>query len=142
MKRSINIEIGEGLFANEPVPVEIEFADHTAMFLMTALTQSVVAALQDKGIKFDAAALAGDAGTALTSSRELFAAVVHGWEGLMAQGVEIPFNDANRDRIAEVPDVAAEIINLAVQLASVRQEVEEKNSESSFVGPSEPAASL
>jgi len=53
MKRSINIEIGEGLFANEPVPVEIEFADHTATFFMTALTQSVVADLEKKGVKFD-----------------------------------------------------------------------------------------
>ena len=68
MKRSINIEIGEGLFANEPVPVEIEFTDHTATFLMTALTQSVVADLERAGVKFDAKSL-GDATKALKSSR-------------------------------------------------------------------------
>ena len=141
MKRSINIEIGEGLFADKPVPVEIEFADHTATFYMTALTQSVVAELQEKGVKFDAEALDGDATQALTSSRELFAAVVHGWDGLKAQGVEIPYDIDNRDRMAEVPDVAAEIISIAVRLASHRQETEEKNSESSSAGTSEPVTS-
>ena len=59
----------------------------------------------------------------------------------MAQGAEVPYNDANRDRVAEVPDVAAEIINISVQLAAVRQETEEKNSESSSDGTSEPVAS-
>ena len=124
MKRSINIEIGEGLFANEPVPVEIEFADHTATFLMTALTQTVVADLEKHGVKFDAAA---STEKALTSSRKLFAAVVHGWEGFKANGDEIPYSDQNRDRVAEVPEVAVEIINIAMQLASHRQSVEEGN---------------
>ena len=67
MKRSINIEIGEGLFANEPVPVEIEFADHTATFLMTALTQSVVAKLEEDGVVFDTKSTK----KALASSRKL-----------------------------------------------------------------------
>jgi len=123
MKRSINIEIGEGLFANEPVPVEIEFADHTATFYMTALTQSVVAKLEKAGVKFDTK----DTDKALTSSRKLFAAIVHGWEGFKANGVDIPYNDDNRDRVAEVPEVAAEIIKIAVQLASFKQETEEGN---------------
>jgi len=137
MKRSINVEIGEGLFANEPVPVEIEFADHTATFYMTALTQSVVAGLEKDGVSFDSPT----ADVALASSRKLFAAVVHGWEGFMANGVEIPFNDDNRNRVAEVPDVAAEIISIAVNLASMRQEGEEKNSENSLAGTSVTAAS-
>ena len=140
MKRSINIEIGEGLFANEPVPVEIEFADHTATFLMTALTQSVVAELEKGGVRFDSKSL-DDATKALKSSRKLFAAVVHGWEGLKAQGAEIPFNEANRDRVAEVPEVAAEIIQIAVQLAAYRQEQEAGNSGNSSVGTSEPGTS-
>ena len=141
MKRSINVEIGEGLFTDKPVPVEIEFTDHTATFHMTALTQSVVAELQERGVKFDAEALDGDAAKALTSSRELFAAVVHGWDGLMAQGVEIPFDPVNRDRMAEVPDVAAEIIQIALQLAATRQEAEEGNSGNSSAGNSEPVTS-
>jgi hypothetical protein len=124
MKRSINIEIGEGLFANEPVPVEIQFADHTATFLMTALTQSVVVDLEKNGVKFDAAA---STEKALASSRKLFAAVVHGWEGFKANGVEIPYSNETRDRVAEVPEVAVEIINIAMQLASHRQSVEEGN---------------
>ena len=123
MKRSINVEIGEGLFSNEPVPVEIEFADHTATFYMTALTQSVVAKLEKDGVKFDTKST----DKALESSRKLFAAVVHGWDGFTADGVEIPYTDDNRDRVAEVPDVAAEIINIAVQLAAHRQEQEEGN---------------
>ena len=123
MKRSINIEIGEGLFANEPVPVEIEFADHTATFYMTALTQSVVAGLEKRGVKFDTK----NTDKALDSSRKLFAAIVHQWEGLKANGVEIPFTEENRDRVAEVPEIAAEIIQIAVQLASFKQEQEEGN---------------
>ena len=137
MKRSINVEIGEGLFADKPVPVEITFADHTATFYMTALTQRVVAQLEKDGVKFDSPTT----DVALQSSRKLFAAVVHGWDGFMASGVEIPFTEDNRDKVAEVPDVAAEIIGIAVQLASKRQEAEEKNSESSLAGTSEPAAS-
>ena len=123
MKRSINLEIGEGLFANEPVPVEIEFADHTATFFMTALTQSVVAKLEKQGVKFDTK----NTDKALESSRKLFAAIVHAWEGFKANGVDIPYNDDNRDRVAEVPEVAAEIIKIAVQLASFKQETEEEN---------------
>ena len=123
MKRSINIEIGEGLFANEPVPVEIEFADHTATFFMTALTQSVVADLEKEGVKFDTQSTE----KALKSSRKLFARIVHGWEDFKAQGVEIPYNDENRDRVAEVPEVAAELIQISVQLAAYRQEQEEGN---------------
>ncbi len=123
MKRSINIEIGEGLFANEPVPVEIEFADHTATFFMTALTQSVVADLEKEGVKFDTESV----DKALASSRKLFAKIVHGWEDFKAAGVEIPYTDENRDRVAEVPEVAAELIQIAVQLASYRQEQEEGN---------------
>ena len=123
MKRSINIEVGEGLFANEHVPVEIEFADHTAIFFMTALTQSVVAALEKQGVKFDTK----DTTKALASSRKLFAAIVHGWENFMANDVEIPYSEENRDRVAEVPEIAAEIIQISVQLASHRVEQEEKN---------------
>jgi hypothetical protein len=123
MKRSINIEIGEGLFANEPVPVEIEFADHTAIFFMTALTQSVVAELERGGVKFDTKSTE----KALTSSRKLFAKIVHGWEDFKANGVEIPYSDENRDRVAEVPEVAAELIQISVQLAAYRQEQEEGN---------------
>jgi hypothetical protein len=123
MKRSINLEIGEGLFANEPVPVEIEFADHTATFYMTALTQSVVAKLEKQGVKFDTK----NTDKALESSRKLFAAIVHTWEGFKANGVDIPFNEDNRNRVAEVPEVAAEIIKIAVQLASFKQETEEGN---------------
>ena len=123
MKRSINIEIGEGLFANEPVPVEIEFADHTATFYMTALTQSVVAKLEKQGVKFDTKNI----DKALESSRKLFAAIVHAWEGFKANDVDIPFNEDNRNRVAEVPEVAAEIIKIAVQLASFKQETEEGN---------------
>ena len=44
-----------------------------------------------------------------------------------AQGTDIPYTDENRDRVAEVPEVAAEIINIAVQLAAHRQEQEEGN---------------
>jgi len=123
MKRSINIEIGEGLFSNEPVPVEIEFADHTATFFMTALTQSVVVDLEKSGVKFDTKS----SDMALKSSRKLFAKIVHGWNGFLANGVEIPYNDENRDRVAEVPEVAAELIQISVQLAAHRQEQEEGN---------------
>ena len=137
MKRSINVEIGEGLFADKPVPVEIEFADHRATFYMTALTQRVVAQLEKDGVTFDSPTT----DDALQSSRKLFAAVVHDWDGFMAGGVEIPFTEDNRDRVAEVPDVAAEIISISVQLASKRREAEEKNSESSFAGTSVTAAS-
>lgn len=123
MRRSINIEVGEGLFTSDPVAVEIEFADHTATFFMTALTQSVVAELERQGVKWDTK----NTERALQSSRKLFAKIVHGWEGFKANDVDIPFTEENRDRVAEVPEIAAEIIQIAVQLASHRLEVEEGN---------------
>ena len=80
-------------------------------------------------------------GKALESSRGLFAKVVHGWEGFLAQGVEIPFNDENRDRVAETLEASIEIIKIARELAATRFEVEEKNSETSSPGTSEPVTS-
>jgi hypothetical protein len=97
---------------------------------MTALTQSVVAKLEKGGVKF----VTDDTEMSLSSSRKLFGAIVHGWEGFKAQGKDIPFSEENRDRVAEVPDVAAEIIQIAVQLAAHRQQAEEGNSENSSAG--------
>ena len=137
MKRKLDVEIGEGLFSSEPIRVEIEFADHTATFLMTALTQKDIAAFEAEGVKFDTATVAN----ALELSRKMCASIVHGWEGLKAQGKEVEFNATNRDRLAEVPEVASMLMETAISLASSRQQVEEGNSESSSDGTSDQVTS-
>lgn len=136
MKRSINLEIGEGLFSSDPIPVEIEFADHTATFHMKALTQADIADFEKDGVKFDAATVAN----ALDLSRKMLERIVLGWDGLMAaSGTEIKYNEVNRNRLAEVPDIASELMTAALSLATRRSQVEEGNSASSSAGTSEAA---
>ena len=121
MKRELDLAIGEGLFSNEPVAVEVEFTDHTATLFMTPLTQRAVAELEAGGVDFN------DASAAMESSHKLFAKILHGWQGLMSNGVDIPYTDDNRDRLAEVPQLAQRLLEIATDLAVTKQEGEEKN---------------
>jgi hypothetical protein len=141
MKRSINLEFGEGLFADEFVPVEIEFLDHTATFFMTALTGDVIAELAKDGVKLDEAALRKmNEGQQAAQAKKLMAKFVHGWEGFQVCGEEIPFTEKARDQIA-VTEALGDFVLIAKDLGVVRQKEEEKNSEDSSAGTSEPVTS-
>lgn len=128
MKRSIPVEIGEGLFTSDPVEVEVELADHTAKFYMTALTQDSIAELARDGCKVDEISLKKmNEGQMVANARKLLAKFLHGWEGLKSvNGIEIPYTESNRDRIAGT-ELLGHLLEAAKDLGITRQEVEEKN---------------
>lgn len=127
MKRSIKLEFGEGLFANEPVPVEIEFTDHTATFYMTALTGDVVAKLAKAGVKLDEASLKKmNEEKQASQAKQLLAEFVHGWDGFMVCGEVIEYTEQRRDQIA-VTEALGDLVAIAKDLGVARQEEEEKN---------------
>ena len=128
MKRSIPIEIGDGLFSNEPVPVEVDFGNHTATLYMTALTQDVIAELAKEGVKLDEVSIKklNEEGQA-KQSKKLLAKFLHNWEGLKSSnGQDIPYNEQNRDAIA-VTEALAYMIGFAKDLGITKREEEEKN---------------
>lgn len=117
------IRIGDGLFSSDPIAVESEELGCT--LYLHALTAATAAELEKAGVKLDNI---GSNKQALIAARSILAKVVAGWEGLKSvSGVEIPFSDENRDRLAEVGDVVNVIIQAAQTLAIVREEEEEKN---------------
>ena len=127
MKRSLNIEVGEGLFSDEPVPVEIEFTNHVATFYMTALTGDVIAQLAQDGVKVDEASLKKmNELQQAAHSKKLLAKFLHGWENFKAGDREIPYTEQNRDQIA-VTEMLAELIGIAKDLGVARREAEEEN---------------
>ena len=118
-------EIGEGLFAEDAVDVEIEFPNCTAVFQMRPLTADVIADLESGGVSFDKIKSGKQA---LIASRTLFAEIVAGWSGLMdINGKEIPFTDGNRDKLAAAPALVAQFWQIAADLAAKRSEAEAKN---------------
>ena len=128
MKRSIPIEIGEGLFSNEPVPVEVDFGGHVATLYMTALTQDVVAELAKEGVKLDEASLKklNEEGQA-KQSKKILAKFLHGWEGLKdINGKDIDYTEQNRDAIA-VTEALGYLVGYAKDLGITKREEEEKN---------------
>jgi len=127
MKRSIDVEIGEGLFANEPVPVEIEFADHTAIFYMTAMTSDSVVELAKDGVKLDEVSLKKmNESQTVSNSKKLLGKFLHGWEGFKAGGQDIPYSEAARDKLATT-EMLGELLRLARELSVTKREGEEKN---------------
>ena len=118
-------EIGEGLFAEDAVDVEIEFPHSTAVFQMRPLTADIIADLESGGVSFEKIKSGKQA---LIASRTLFAEIVVGWSGLMdANGNDVPFTDANRDKLAGAPALVAQFWQIAADLAAKRSEAEAKN---------------
>lgn len=118
-------EIGEGLFAENAVDVEIEFPSCTAVFQMRPLTADVIADLEAGGVSFDKIKSGKQA---LIASRTLFAEIVVGWSGLTdSNGTEIQFTDGNRDKLAAAPALVAQFWKIAADLAAKRSEAEAKN---------------
>jgi hypothetical protein len=127
MKRSINLEFGEGLFSNEPVPVEIEFSDHTATFFMTALTGDVIAELAKDGVKLDEVSLNKmNEGQRVAQAKKLLARFVHGWERFQVCGEEIPYSEQRRDQIATT-EALSDFVMIAKDLGVAREKEETKN---------------
>jgi hypothetical protein len=118
-------EIGEGLFSDDAVDVEIEFPNCTAVFQMRPLTADVIADLEAGGVSFDKIKSGKQA---LIASRTLFGEIVVGWSGLLdINGNEVPFTEGNRDKLAAAPALVAQFWQIAADLAAKRSEAEAKN---------------
>jgi len=118
-------EIGEGLFSDEAVDVEIEFPNCAAVFQMRPLTADVIANLESGGVSFEKIKSGKQA---LIASRTLFAEIVVGWTGLLStDGKDVPFTEANRDKLAAAPALVAQFWQIAADLAAKRSEAEAKN---------------
>ena len=124
MKRVVsNLEIGEGLFSGGPVDVEFEFPNCTATFQILALSFDVYEDLKADGT--DLAKI--DEGESIAAGRKVFEKIVLGWSGLIdANGLDVPFTDANRDKLAAT-ELAGELVNAARELVVTRRKAEEGN---------------
>ena len=125
MKRVVSsLEIGEGLFAGGPVDVEFEFPNCVAVFQILALSFDVYDDLKGEGMDLSKI----EAEDSIAAGRKVFEKIVLGWHSLIdANGAEIPFTDANRDKLAAT-ELAGEIVNAARELVVTRRKAEEKNS--------------
>lgn len=127
MKRhKVNLAIGEGMFSNEPIGRVIEFADGSeATFYLTPVTGDLAVELEEAGIVFAPDGFASQA-EALRASRAFLSKVLHGWSGWVVDGVEIPYNEENVNRIAATA-LGADLVNIASKLAVETREANEGN---------------
>ena len=125
LQKKALFDIGEGLFSDDPVPVEIEFTMGTAVFDMKPLTSEL-------GVKFEAEEI--DL-TAITTSEEaqkascrILEEIVYGWDNLKdSGGKDIPYTKENRDKLATSHQLVVLLIGAATDLASTKRKEEEKN---------------
>lgn len=115
--------IGEGLFSEEAVPIELTFPDGTVgEFEVYALTPRRVLSLRKAGVKFEGHK---DDEEAIKHSEAIIASVVKCGKW---QGVEI--DESNRHNIVGNLGLTAALINAARMLAEEKADDEAKNSES------------
>lgn len=124
MKRVVSkLEIGEGLFTDGPVDVEIEFPNCTAVFQIVALTFDIYEDLKKDGTDLTKV----DEGESIAAGRKVIELIVRGWHGwLDVAGAEIPFTDANRDKVAAT-EFAGELVNIARELVVTKRRADEGN---------------
>lgn len=115
--------IGEGLFSDEPVAIQLNFPDGTSgVFEVFALTPRRVLDLRKKGVKFEGHKNDEEA---ISHSEMIIASIVHAGHW---QNVEI--NAENVYKIVGNMSLTAALINAARFLAEEKEETEAKNSES------------
>jgi hypothetical protein len=138
MSKKMKVKIGKGLFSNEPIPVVVDqiFGDPT--FLLTPLTFREAIELAGAGLDMQVT----DTPTieTLAAMQGFFEKFVHGWSGLIVDGEEVEYTAKHRDRLAGT-QVFGILVGEATDLGVEVLEVEEKNSETSSPGTSEPVTS-
>lgn len=119
----IKSNIGEGLFKDEAVAVQLEFPDGSVgIFKLHALTQDRVIKLRKAGVSFKEHS---DQEKAYNDAIKILDELVESGE---YQGLEI--DKTNRHKIASNLGLMSGIIQACGALAEEREEVEAKNSES------------
>ena len=115
--------IGEGLFSDDPVPIQLNFPDGTtAEFEVYALTPRRVLALRKSGVKFEGHK---DDEEAIKHSELIIGSIVHSgiWK-------DVVITDDNKHCIVGNMGLTTALINAARALAEEKEETEVKNSES------------
>lgn len=126
---TIDLEIGPGLFTNEPVETPIAFPNGIAFFMLRPMTAEVVKTLEGEGVEFTGDAVKTATG-AVDRSKRVLEELVHGWRELFdVNGNPIPFTEENRDKMAGAVPLVAEIFRICGRLAIRRVEAETKNSD-------------
>jgi len=114
--------IGEGLFSDEPVSIQLNFPDGTSgQFEVFAMTPRRVLALRKEGVKFEGHK---DDEEAIRHSEMIISSIVRSGRW---QDVEI--TDANKHAIVGNMGLTTALINAARCLAEEKEETEAKNSE-------------
>lgn len=114
--------IGEGLFSDDPVAIELEFPDGSVgVFKVYALTPRRILKLRKSGVKFQDFK---DDEEGVTNIEKIIGEIVHSgeWNGLT-------IDDSNKHAIVGNQGLTTGLINAARFLAEERQESTEKNSE-------------
>jgi len=115
--------IGEGLFSDDAVSIELNFPDGTvAEFDVYALTPRRVLALRKAGVKFENHK---DDEEAIKHSEAIIASIVK-----CGRWKDTEITEENRHNIVGNMGLTAALINASRMLAEERQESEAKNSES------------
>jgi hypothetical protein len=126
----IDLEIGPGLFTDEPVEVPIQFPNCVAVFLLRPMTASVVKTLEGEGVDFSGDAVKTATGAVDRATRVL-EELVHGWRDLIdTSGAEVPYTEANRDKMGGAVPLVKEVFRICGELAVKRVKAESKNSDS------------
>ena len=138
----LHFEIGEALFSDQPIPVEIEFENGKGTFLLRPLSKQdrpKVAAIQKK-IAVAANKRNAD-GTANIDEIDLEAVVkirqemsdfvmtrvLCGWKDFVINGTEITYTEENRAKFAEVHEFVDYLLRKSNETAIKHVEEESKN---------------
>jgi len=125
LQKKALFDVGEGLFSDTPVPVEIEFTHGKAIFDMKPLTSELGVKFEEENIDLTAIKTSKEAGEA---SRRILEEIVFGWETLKdSGGKDIPYTTANRDKLSTSHQLVVLLISAATDLASTKRKEEEKN---------------
>lgn len=126
---TVDLEIGPGLFTDEPVETAIQFPQGIAFFMLRPMTAEVVKNLEAEGVVFNADAVKTATG-AVDRSKRVLEELVHGWRKLNdVNGDDIPYTEENRDKMAGAVPLVAEIFRICGRLAVRKVEGETKNSD-------------
>ena len=120
----VKSNIGEGLFSDDPIDVQLNFPDGTVgTFKVFAMTQDVVLELMKAGVRFDNASK--DPEYNYNNFSKMINRIVHSgsWKG-------IKIDDSNKNRIMSHSGLAEALLNAARMLAEETVEEDTKNSES------------
>lgn len=121
----MNVEIGEGLFSDEPIEHTVNFINGSGVFLLTPMTGEVMIELEEAGVVLTGAGFASNT-EAVRASRAVLSKVLHGWRDFVVDGVEVPYSEKARDQIASTL-VGGRLMSASVELAIRVREAEEGN---------------